>query len=168
LGRAYNILDHPGSATWNGALLDDDGACFGVFCDRPRRTLHGANVGHGSGTQPLCLGRRVDTNEDDVGLGDRLDNIGGEDEVRLAGFELNRASKARQGHGGVEGAVSGDAHHFQQTILVDWEVGRIPRRHALLVQVNNVDEYLLVVVGDHGSSWAACLGHGQLMLGLET
>ena len=110
-----------------------------MFRDRPRRTLHGANVGHGSGPQPLRLGRCVDTDEDDIGFCDGLDNIGGEDEVRLPSLELDRANKAGQGHGGIERAVPGDAHYLQQTILVDGEVGRIPRRHALLVQVDDVD-----------------------------
>lgn len=63
---------------------------------------------------------------------------------------------AGQRNGGVERAVSRDPHDLEEAVLVDWEVGGVPRRDPLLVQVDDVDQYLRVVVGYYRCRGPAC------------
>jgi len=160
-GKTYDILDHPRRAAWYGALLNNDGACPGVLRDGPCGAFDCADIRHGPSAQPLHLGGCVDADEDDVCFGDGLDDVGGEDKVWLACLELDGAGKTGERDGGIEGAISGDADHFEQAVLVDGKVRRVPRSYALLVQVDDVDQDLGVVVRDYRGSRSTCR-HCQL------
>lgn len=154
--NTYNILNHSCSATWYGALLNNDGARPGVFCNSSGSSFDCTDIRHGPGAQSLHLGGCVDADKDDVCFGDGLDDIGGKDEIRLACLELNCAGKPGERDGGIEGAISGYPYHLQQPVLVYGEVCRVPRGYALLVQVDDVDQDLRVVICDHGGSWSSC------------
>lgn len=115
----HYVLDHASCTAWYCALLHDDGPFFGVLSNRARGALDSTNIGHGPGTQPLHLGGRVDADEDNVRFGDGVYDLGREHEVRLPRFELDWTRKSGQSDNGVAGAISANAHHLQQTILVD-------------------------------------------------
>ena len=86
-------------------------------------------------TDTALLRRRVNGDEDQVGLLDRLVNVRGEEEVLAAGR----------------------LHDIDQAGLVDWQlkVGAVPRVDTRLIEVDNGDLDLGALQGDDGAGGTA-------------
>ncbi|TKW51028.1 hypothetical protein CTA1_9768 [Colletotrichum tanaceti] len=158
IGKTYNLANHAGGARRDGALLDNDGAILGELGHRLGGALEGTQVGRVAGAETVRLGRGVDADEDDVGLADAALDVRGKGEVRPTGGELHGLAGRREEGRRLVGAVAGDTHNLGQAGFVNGQMGRVPRRDALGVEVDDVDGEVGVVQRDESGSWATCVG----------
>lgn len=152
----YNLLDHAGSSRRNGALLDNDSAGSSVLGHSLAGALESAQIGGVASSETIGLGRRVDANEDNVGLTNAALNVGGENKVGLAGAELEGLANGGEEGGRLVGAIAGNANNLREAGLVNGKVRRVPRSNAVGVEVDDVDSQVGVVESYQSSSWATC------------
>lgn len=159
----YSLGDELSSAAGNSALLDNNGTLTGVLSNDSGNSLESSHVGGAASTNTALLGRGVDGDEDNVGLGDACGDVGGEEEVALAGADADLAIVGGVGVGvgcglvgeeGLAGAVAGDADNVMQAGLVDGRVPRVPAADAVLVTVDDGDLDVGVLEGEDGGGRA--------------
>ena len=124
-----NRVHRGGGADGEGGFLDDDLVAAGELPDGARRRLPVLEVAGAAGAAAEGLRGRVDAHEDDVALAHRARDVGAEEEVFAAHL----------------------ADDIDKPRLVDGqlEVGRVPRRDARGVDVNDHDLAVGVHLGDY-------------------
>ncbi len=126
-------LDGAGGFDRDGAFLDDDLVAVGNLGDQARGGLDVAQIGGTAGSDAVGLGRRADADEDQVGGGDGVADVGGEMQVAAAG-------------GGDHGVEAG---------FIDGQFVGVPGIDAMLVHVADGHPDVRALGGDHGHGGAA-------------
>ena len=130
--RAYRIGNELGRPTRNGALLDDDGALSSVLGNDSGNSLKGSHIGGYPGADTSLFGGGIDGNKDNIGLGNAVGDVGGEEEIagaaRHGGLAIVDGGALRVrggfvGEGRLAAAIAGNADNVVQARLVD---GRMP------------------------------------------
>ena len=109
--------------------------------DLPHGLVHGRHIGCPSGTEPERFCRRVDRQEDHVGLRDAACCISREEEVWTAGNSRSqRPSSRRSCTSGIMafGPVPTDPDYIDQARFVDGEMRRLPFLDPTGVAVHDV------------------------------
>ena len=137
--RLANSLGGP---TGNGRLLDNDLGAGRDFSNSSGSQLDKVQVSGETSTETRLLGRSVDRDKDQVGLGDTLVDLGGEEQV----------------------PASASLDNINETGLVDGqvEVGVVPSVDTGLVEIDDsdLDVRALESAGHSKSRKTSCLARG--------
>mmetsp|Transcript_19343 Transcript_19343/g.37929 ORF Transcript_19343/g.37929 Transcript_19343/m.37929 type:complete len:481 (-) Transcript_19343:69-1511(-) len=115
------------SANGYGGLLYNNLGRSSDLGDVTCHELTVRDVSSTSSTDTASLGRRVDTDKDNVGLCNGTINVGGEEEVLVAALE----------------------DELIETRFVDREFVRVPGSNLLLADIHNGHSDVVALVGDH-------------------
>lgn len=150
----YSIPNDLSSSARNGTLLNNDSTRLSsnsyILC----RTLQRNHVRRSSCTDSSDLCWCIDTQEHDIGLGDKLCNFSREEKVGWPSRKFCSESSVDVDFCGV-GSVSSNAYDLVETGFVDGRVLRVPFSDAVDVFVNHCYSDVGVLEGDDCGCWSS-------------
>jgi hypothetical protein len=150
--EAHCITNNLSSPARNGALLNDDSTRLRSNGNIPSCTLKSHHISSSSSSNTSHLGRRIDTQENNIGLRYALGDIGREEEVLLTSRKFNSGCSIDGNFCGVR-AVTGDSYDLVETRLMDRRVLRVPFADSSGVFVYDRDSDIGILECNDSCRW---------------